>query len=92
MLGGMNNTVASFKAVIELDSAEVASALVRALAPETEIKLRGVRSEIRLIDDSAIEITVEAPDYSAFRAAVNALLRLTSSTLELIKELSGSLP
>ncbi len=86
----MNDTVASFRAVIELDSAEIASAIIKALAPETEIKLRGVRSVLRLINDTAIEIAVDAPDYSAFRAAVNALLRLMSSTLELIKELSES--
>ena len=86
----MNDAVVSFRAVIELNSAEIASAIIKALAPETEIKLRGVRSELRLIDDTAIEIVVESPNHSAFRAAVNALLRLMSSTLELIKELSES--
>ncbi|MCD6428373.1 MAG: CTAG/PCC1 family protein [Desulfurococcales archaeon] len=85
----MSDVTASLKAVIELDNTEVASAVIKALAPEAEIKLRGVRTEIRLIGGTVIEIVVEAPDYSAFRAAVNALLRLTSSTLELIKELSG---
>jgi len=84
----MNNSIASFRAVIELGKAEIASAIIKALAPEAEIKLRGVKSELRIINDTAIEIVVEAPDYSAFRAAVNAILRLMSSTLELIKELN----
>ncbi len=84
----MNDSIASFRAVVELGEAEIASAIIKALAPEAEIKLRGVKSELRIINDTAIEIVVEAPDYSAFRAAVNAILRLMSSTLELIKELN----
>ena len=86
----MSNTAVTFRAIIELGSHEVALTIVRALTPEAEVRLRGVKARVSIVGESAIELIIEAPDYSSFRAAVNAMLRLMSSTLELIEEVSSS--
>ncbi len=86
----MSNTAVTFRAIIELGSHEIASAVAKALTPEAEIRLRGVKTRISIVGESVIELIIEAPDYSSFRAAVNAMLRLMSSTLELIKKISST--
>ena len=49
--------------------------LVKALKPETEIKLRNVHVDMHA-DGNDLIIVIKAPDLSALRAATNSLLRL----------------
>jgi|GEM_PF-1864859 len=60
--------------------------LVKSLKPEAESELRGVRASISLIE-GGVRIEIRAPNHSAFRAALNSILRLTSTVLNLIDEL-----
>jgi len=89
VLRSMCEPVITFKLLIELEDAELASALYKVLHPEVNIRLRGVKSGLQLIDGRFIELTIEAPDYSAFRAAVNSLLRLMALSIRLIEVLKS---
>ncbi len=60
--------------------------LVKSLKPETESEMRGVRANIGLVEEG-VKIEIHAPNHSAFRAALNSVLRLSSTVLNLINEL-----
>ncbi len=60
--------------------------LVKSLKPEMESEMRGVRASISLVEDG-VKIEIHAPSHSAFRAALNSALRLSSTVLNLIDEL-----
>ncbi len=60
--------------------------LIKSLKPEMESEMRGVRASISLVEDG-VRIEIRAPNHSAFRAALNSVLRLSSTVLNLIDEL-----
>jgi len=65
---------------------DLRKALVRSLKPETEKEMRGVKASIDLVKEG-VKIEIHAPNHSAFRAALNSILRLSSTVLNLIEEL-----
>lgn len=67
---------------------ELAEALVKALKPEADIRLRGVKASISKERDG-VHVAIKAPDHSSFRATLNSLLRLSASILKTI-EIVGS--
>jgi len=85
----MTNAVVIFRAIVDIGAQDVAYAVVKALTPEAKVRLRGVKTVINIVGESTIELVIEAPDHSSFRAAANAMLRLMSSTIELIRRLGS---
>ena len=70
-----------------IDNPKLMETLYKSLKPELEIRLRGVKACIELKEKELL-VTIEAPDYSALRAASNSLLRLMSMILTTIDEFS----
>ena len=60
--------------------------LVKSLKPEMKSEMRGVRADISS-EEKGVKIEIHAPNHSAFRAALNSVLRLSSTVLNLIDEL-----
>lgn len=60
--------------------------LVKSLKPETKGEMRGVKTNISLVEEG-VKIEIHAPNHSAFRAALNSILRLSNTVLNLIDEL-----
>lgn len=85
----MTDAVVIFRAVVDVGSRDATYAVVKALTPEAKVRLRGVKTAINIVGESTIELVIEAPDHSSFRAAANAMLRLMSSTIELIRRLGS---
>ena len=78
-------------AVIVIDPIddEVADALLNALKPELLTEMRGVKATVRRVGKGALEVSIEAPTHSAFRAAVNSSLRLIDTALKLLERVRG---
>ncbi len=71
---------------LTLSSARIASALWKALLPESLVSLRGVKVSL-LQNGSTVNIIVEAGDESSLRATVNSLIKLSYLVLEVISAL-----
>ncbi|MEM2207713.1 MAG: KEOPS complex subunit Pcc1 [Sulfolobales archaeon] len=69
---------------LELGSEDVATAIWRALIPESKITLRNVKVYLKLLG-SCLTIIIDAEDESALRATLNSLIRLAYLSLEVIK-------
>jgi tRNA threonylcarbamoyladenosine modification (KEOPS) complex Pcc1 subunit len=68
---------------IKLSSVRVATALWKALLPESLVSLRGVKVSLKQ-DNSLVRIVVEAGDESSLRAAVNSFIKLSYLILEVL--------
>jgi len=82
------NEVKSISLSILLDDIpdDLREMLVESLKPETKGEMRGVKANISLVKEG-VRIEIYAPNHSAFRAALNSLLRLSNTVLSLIDEL-----
>ncbi len=63
---------------------KLAETLIKALKPEADIRLRGVKASVTK-ENGSVHIAIKAPDHSSFRATLNSLLRLSASILKTIK-------
>lgn len=68
---------------IEIGSEKAATAVWKALAPESGIALRGVKVELTLYGDR-LGVVIEAEEESALRATLNSFIRLVYLSLEVI--------
>ncbi len=78
------------KAVIEINEIpkDKLNAVEAALKPELGMELRGVRTSLTMSSER-LKLIIEAPDYSAFRAAVNNILRLLNTALEVLSSVDA---
>jgi len=73
---------------INLKDELLANAVYKALLPETKIRLRNVKVNLKLSGE-VVEIVIEAPNLSSLRATSNALLRLTDTVIKVISSIGA---